>query len=227
MHRNLLVDVCLGREKADLVLKCRALLNVFSGEILENVDVAIKGERIVYVGKNSSHMIGAPTQVMRIDDGVAVPGFVDAHTHIDLLCTPTEQAKMALVHGATTLFAEPDELASVLGAKGLKIFIEEVGGLPIKVYVLIPLTVPQDPLLSSIKPMPLNAYKRFLSVKSVAGLGETVAWTLILNNESYYIERLKLALEMGKPIEGHTAGARDFKLASCICAGVSSCHEAI
>ncbi|MEM2546550.1 MAG: adenine deaminase C-terminal domain-containing protein, partial [Candidatus Bathyarchaeia archaeon] len=111
--------------------------------------------------------------------------------------------------------------------RGLEIFIHEVRALPVKVYVLVPLTVPQDPTLSPIKPMPPSTYKRFLSLDSVAGLGETVAWTLILDNESYYVERFKLALEAGKLIEGHTAGARDFKLASCICAGVSSCHEAI
>lgn len=227
MDRRILVDVCLGREKADLVLKCKALLNVLSGEILENVDVVIKDDGIAYVGKNSSHMMGACTQVMNISDGIAVPGFIDAHTHIDMLCTPAEQAKMALIHGATTLFAEPDELASVMGVRGLKIFMNEAVRLPIKVYLLIPLTVPQDPLLSSIKPMPLNVYTRFLSMGNVAGIGETVAWTLILNNERYYVEKFKLALEKGKLIEGHTAGARDAKLASCICAGVSSCHEAI
>ncbi|MCX8177814.1 MAG: amidohydrolase family protein [Candidatus Bathyarchaeota archaeon] len=116
----------MGRDKADLVLKCNALLNVCSGEIEENIDVAIKENGIAYVGRNSSHtMIRVYTKVLSVSDGVVVPGFVDAHTHIDMLCTPTEQAMMAWVHGTTTLFTEPNELTSVMRAKGLKIFMDE------------------------------------------------------------------------------------------------------
>lgn len=109
--------MCLGRVKADLVLECKTLLNVLSGEILDNVSVAIKNDRIAYVGKKADHIVGFGTEVLRIRNGVVVPGFVDAHTHIDMLCTPTEQAEMTLIHGTTTLFAEPDELTSVMALR--------------------------------------------------------------------------------------------------------------
>lgn len=222
-----LVDVCLGRVKADLVLKCKSLLNVFSGEILEDTVVAVKRDKIAYVGKKADHMIGVGTNVLKIREGVAVPGFIDAHTHLDLFCSPTEQAKAILAHGSTALFAEPDELTNVMGFEGFKIFVKEVEKLPLKVYVTMPLAVPQDPELSSIKPLSLNAYKAALSWDNVVGLGEAIAWTLIINNDSYYVRKFDLALKEKKTIEGHTAGARDAKLAACICSGVSSCHEAI
>ena len=222
-----LVDVCLGRVKADLVLKCRALLSVSSGEILDNVDVAVKDGRIAYVGGNADSMVGLNTEVVRIRNGIAVPGLIDAHTHIDLVCTPTEQAGAMLAHGTTTLFTEPDELASVLGLEGLRMFVEEVRRLPLKVYVMASLTAPQDPEVSSAGVMPLEAYKEALSWPDMIGLGETVAWTLILNHDGYYMEKFKLALKQGKLIEGHTAGARNAKLAACVCSGVSSCHESI
>lgn len=104
-------------------------------------------------------------------------------------------------------------------------FINEIKRLPLKVCVIVPLTTPQDPKLSSVKAMPLNVYEKALAWDNVVGLGETVAWTLILNHDKYYIEKFKLALRKGKIIEGHTSGARDAKLAACICSGVSSCHE--
>ena len=226
MNRKL-VDVCLGRVKADLVLKCKTLLNVLSGEILDDVAVAIEDDRVAYVGKKADRMVGFGTEVLRIRDGVVVPGFIDAHTHIDMLCTPTEQAEMTLIHGTTTLFAEPDELTSVMGFEGLRLFINEVKRLPLKVYVIVPLTSPQDPKLCSVKAMPLNAYENALAWDNVVGLGETVAWTLVLNHDKYYMEKFKLALRKGKMIEGHTAGARDAKLAACVCSGISSCHESI
>jgi len=222
-----LIDVCLGRVKADLILKCKALLSVQSGEILNDVDVAIKNGKIAYLGKNVDHMTRSSTRIVKIRDGVVVPGFIDAHTHIDLLCTPTEQAKMALIHGTTTLFTEPDELVSVMGFRGLKIFVNEIRKLPLKVYIMVSLTAPQDPKLSSARGMSLSAYKEALSWPNVVGLGEAVAWTLILNHDDYYVKKFKLTLETGKIVEGHTAGARDAKLAACVCSGISSCHEPV
>ncbi|MBC7131377.1 adenine deaminase, partial [Candidatus Bathyarchaeota archaeon] len=226
MEKNL-IDVCLGRIKADLVVKCKSMLNVFSGEILDDISIAVKGDKIAYVGKNAETMMGTGTEVLKISDGTAVPGLIDAHTHMDMLCTPTEQAKHMLIHGTTTIFAEPDELTSVMGFEGFKTFVKETEKLPLKVYVTIPLAVPQDPKLSSVKPLPISAYKEALTWSNIIGLGETVAWTLMLDKDSHYIEKFKLAIEKGKLIEGHTAGARNAKLAACVCAGISSCHEAI
>lgn len=214
-----------GKIEADLMLKCNSLLNVLSGEILNDVDIIVKDQKVVFVGKNGENLVGLGIKVLKIRDGVVVPGLIDAHTH-DLLCVPTEQTKIALIHGTTTLIVEPDELTSVMGLKGLKIFMDEVKRLPLKVYVLIPLAVPQDPLFSSIKAMPISAYKKALAWKRVVGLGETVNWRLILDHAKFYGDKFKLALKMGKIIEGHLAGARKEKLCASVCAGVSSCHEA-
>ncbi|RLI27411.1 MAG: hypothetical protein DRO52_00245 [Candidatus Hecatellales archaeon] len=218
-----LIDVCLGRVEADLVLECGALLNVFTGEILEDVLVAVKGGRIAYVGRKANLKAAETLKVK----GLTVPGFIDAHTHIDLICTPTEQAGWMLAHGTTSIFTEPDELASVLGFRGLKIFVEEVRRLPLRVYVLIPLTTPQNPEVSTLNVMPLKAYREALKWPEVVGLGETVAWPMITSRKKYYMDKFRLALRVGKLIEGHTAGARNTKLAACVCSGVSSCHEAV
>lgn len=222
-----LVKVCLGEVKADLVLKDCCLVNVASGELLEDVDITVKRRRIAYVGSSADHTIGGSTKVLSVKGGFVAPGFIDAHTHIDLFCTPTEQTSIFLIHGTTAVFAEPDELVSVLGFKGLELFADEVRRLPLRVFMMVPLVTPQDPELSSIKPLTLEEYEYALTWPDVVGLGEAVAWPLILKCNSYYLERFRLALKRGKVIEGHTAGAKNLKLVACACSGISSCHEPV
>ncbi|MFQ6080443.1 MAG: amidohydrolase family protein [Candidatus Bathyarchaeia archaeon] len=156
---SLLVQTALGKRKSDLVIKGGTLVNVYSGEVLENIDVAVKGDRIAYVGEDASHTIGGKTQIIDASKFFVAPGFIDAHTHIDFYCTPTEFSKASLLHGTTTVFAEPDELANVLGFEGIRLFVREVRRIPLRVYSLLPLCSPQDPafenLISYEKSFPL------------------------------------------------------------------------
>ena len=122
MKPSELVEAALGKVKADLVVKGGVLVNVYTEELLEGLDVAVKGSRVAYVGSNADHLIGPGTCVLKAEGLYVAPGFMDAHTHIDLYCTPSELAKAALMHGTTSVVAEPDELANVLG------FEADVGG---------------------------------------------------------------------------------------------------
>lgn len=126
-------------------------MNVYSGELVEGVDVAVKGSRIAYVGSDASHTIGSDTKLIDSGGMYIAPGFIDAHTHIDLYCSPSERARACLAHGTTSLFAEPNDIANTLGFEGVKLFAKMVRNLPIKVYILIPLACPQDPLFDETR----------------------------------------------------------------------------
>src|SRR4030065_925823 len=78
-----LVDVAMGRAPADLIIRNGRWVGVQSGEILLNTDVAIKGQRMAYVGENAAHTIGQNTKVIDAGDRFLVPGLLDGHMHIE------------------------------------------------------------------------------------------------------------------------------------------------
>ncbi|MEM4700119.1 MAG: adenine deaminase C-terminal domain-containing protein [Candidatus Nezhaarchaeales archaeon] len=227
MDRAELARVALGEAKADVVVRGGCLVNVYTRELVEGVDVVVRGERIAYVGPDASHAIGPGTKILEADGLYVAPGFIDAHTHIDLYCTPAELCKAALRHGTTSVVAEPDELANVLGFEGLRLFAEMVSRLPMKVYMLVPLVCPQDPAFDDNAPLSLSEVEEALKWPATLGLGEAVRWRSLLEGDPDYWLRVGLALRMGKVVEGHSAGARGAKLQGYVASGVGSCHESI
>jgi adenine deaminase len=78
-----LVDVAMGRKPADLVIRDGRWVNVQSGEIIPNTDIAITKERIAFVGADASHTIGDSTQIILAEDQYIVPGLLDGHMHVE------------------------------------------------------------------------------------------------------------------------------------------------
>jgi adenine deaminase len=220
-----LVDVSLGRLPADLLLKNCNLLNTYSGEIMENVEIAIYNDRIAFVGSDASHI--KSNKIIDLEKMYVSPGLMDAHTHLDFLISPTEFAKRSLLHGTLTLFADPVDMVSVLGYKGFNLFLKEVRTLPIKVFTMVPMALPQDPKFSNAHYMKYQEVVKALEDDDVLGLGEVLSWTRVIDKEKQLLKIMKYALSRGKIINGHTAGARGSKLASYISSGIFSCHEPI
>lgn len=221
-----LVDVSLGRLAADLLLKNCNLLNTYSGETNDNVEVAIYRDRVAFVGYDASHVKAKKTVDLQ---GMFIsPGLMDAHTHLDFLISPTEFAKQALLHGTLTVFADPVDMVSVLGYRGFNLFLKEARTLPIRVFTMVPMALPQDPKFSSAGYM---KYKEVVDALNnnddVLGLGEVLSWTRVTDKEKELFRIMKYALSKGKLINGHTAGARGSKLTSYISSGIFSCHEPI
>jgi len=222
-----LVDVSQGKLPADLVLKNCNLLNTYSGEIIDNVEVAIYRDRIAFVGADAKHTAGKNTKTMDLEGKFISPGLMDAHAHIDFLVTPTEFAKQALLHGTLAIFADPVDMVSVLGYKGFSLFLQEVRRLPIRVFTMVPVAIPQDPKFSSTRYMKYNEAVKALSNDDVLGLGEVLSWVRVLDKEKELLSIMKYALSRNKIINGHTAGARGAKLEAYISSGIFSCHEPI
>jgi len=101
-----LMRVAAGLEPADRVITHAALVNVFTGEVLDDYTVGIKGERIAYTGAASTHMIGENTHVIDACGRPLIPGLIDGHTHILWMSTPAEFLKYALAGGTTTIITE-------------------------------------------------------------------------------------------------------------------------
>ena len=93
---SLLNSVAMGDKPADLILKNCSLVNVYTNEIQEKIQIAIKKDRIAYVGPNASHAKGPTTKVIDVKNRYVSPSFADPHIHIDHFLTPSEFIKKSL-----------------------------------------------------------------------------------------------------------------------------------
>lgn len=222
-----LIRGALGELKADLVISGGKLINVYSGEILEGMEIAVLDGRICYVGPSAAHTRGASTEHLDASGLNITPGFIDAHTHIGHFCRPYEHLQAYLPHGTTALVPSCDEFATVFGFDGVKLFLDEVAAHPVRVFTMISMVCPQDPLLCSTASLSDGEVAQLLSDPRVLGLGEVVSWLRLIQRDTEILERIEMALKLGKIVHGHTAGARDQKLCAVAAAGISSCHEPI
>jgi adenine deaminase len=220
-----LMQGALGEIKADLIVTGGKLINVYSGEFLDGMEIGVLDGRICYVGSSAAHARGDATEIVDAHELYVSPGFIDGHTHIGHYCRPYEYLQAYVPHGTTALMASGDELATVFGHLGVKLFLDEVEAHPLRVYPLISMVAPQDPLLCSTKSLTQAEVAEALDDPRVLGLGEVVSWLRLTQCDEELLERIGMAHARRKIIHGHTAGARDQKLCAIGAVGISSCHE--
>ena len=222
-----LIRGAMGEVKADLIITGGKLVNVYSGEILDGMEIAVIDGRICYVGPSAQHARGEATEILDARGMYVSPGFIDGHTHIGHYARPFENLQSFLPHGTTAVVASCDELASVFGYRGLKLFLDEVERHPLRVYTLVSMVAPQDPLLCDTASFTNAEIAEALADPRVLGMGEVVSWLRVTQCDEELLDRLELAHANGQLIHGHTAGARDQKLCAIAAVGISSCHEPI
>ena len=222
-----LIRGAMGDVKADTIITGGQLINVYSGEIIHGLEIAVVDGRICYVGRSAKHTRGEKTEIVDASKYYVAPGFIDAHTHIGHYARPFENLQSFLPHGTTSVVASCDEMSSVLGPRGLKLFLDEVEKHPLRVHTLVSMVAPQDPLLCSTAEFTDEEIASALDDPRVLGMGEIVSWLRLTQCDDEILSRLELAAGRGRIVHGHTAGARDQKLCAVAAAGVSSCHEPI
>src|SRR4030042_6417287 len=142
---KMLIDTALGEIKADIVVANADLVNVYSGELLKGYSVAIKGEKIAYVGEKADHTIGPDTRVIDAAGKTLIPGFIDAHTHLVTYCTVYEFLRYAMKGGITTIITETTAISHALGYQGVKELLEVIDDTPIKIFATISPTLSLSP----------------------------------------------------------------------------------
>ncbi len=218
-----LIEVALGREKADLAVVNARLVNVYTGEILDNCSVSIKDKWIAAVGNDLEYSIGAKTEVIDAGGETVIPGFIDGHTHLAWLYTAYEFLKFAMKGGTTTIITETMEPFPISGYDGVVDFLESLKDQPIKIFSTAPFMAS---ISDSARGISIETLKKFLSRKDIIGLGESY-WQSVLQHPDLSLPILHEAFLSGKSLEGHSAGASTNKLNAYIAAGISSCHEPI
>ena len=217
--------VAIGDKDADLVLENCSLVNVYTREILPEIQIAISQDRIAYVGQNASHAKGRKTVVIDLEKKYVTPGFADPHIHIDQFVSPTEFAKKSLLCGVTSLFADSIDIVSTCGFRGFREFIKMTSGLPMRFFHVIPGGLPVDRKFSHVKTLSFTEEKLALKMSDVIGLGELFSWTKVTSRDSKTMRILSKALDNDCVINGHTSGASGKKLNAYVASGILSCHE--
>jgi adenine deaminase len=204
--RNL-VDVAMGREKADLVIRQGQLCSVQTGEILAGMDVAIADGRIAFVGADATHTIGEKTKVIEAEGRFIVPGLLDGHMHVESgMLTVTEFVRAVLPHGTTGMFVDPHEIANVFGLRGVRLMVDEAGKQPIHVFVQVPSCVPSAPGLEtpgeSITPRDVE---EAMGWKGIIGLGEVMNFPGVFSGDEKMHAEMAITHQADKVIGGHYA----------------------
>jgi len=220
-----LTEVALGEGPADLVVIGGTLVNVCTGELQEGVNLAIAEGRIAYVGEELQGLVSEETRVLKAHGLFLAPGFIDPHCHLDSIYQVAEYARWVVPRGTTTAVTEAAMVANAAGPQGVKWFVEDTEGLPLRVFILSPSMVPPFPEFESSKGFPYEAFEELISEGRCLGLGETY-WPRVLDRDPRAMERYAEVLRLGKRLEGHSAGARGRRLQAYVAAGTSSCHEA-
>jgi len=219
--------VAIGDKAADLVLENCSLVNVYTGEILPETQVAISKDRIAYVGEDASHTKGKKTVVINLEKKFITPGFADSHIHIDQFVSPAEFVKKSLLCGVTSLFADSVDIVSTCGFSGFKEFMKMTSGLPARFFHVVPGGTPVDRKFSHVKSLSPTEEKSALRMPGVLGLGEVFSWTKVTKRDSKTMKTLSTMLENNCVINGHTAGMSGKKLNAYVSSGILSCHEPI
>jgi adenine deaminase len=202
-----LVNVAMGREPADLVIRNGRWVCVQSGEIIPGTDISIKEERIAYVGPNAAHTIGGRTEVIDAQGFFLVPGLLDGHMHVESgMVTVTEFVRAVAPRGTTGMFVDPHEIANVFGLKGVKLMADEAAEQPIHVWVQVPSCVPSAPGLetpgASIGP---EEVAEALAWDGIIGLGEVMNFPGVYFADEKMHAEMAEAVAAGKTIGGHYA----------------------
>jgi adenine deaminase len=209
--------VARGDEPADLVLAGGRVLSVFTKEWLD-VDVAVKDGHVVGLGRYQG--------VERIDvsGSYLVPGFIDAHMHIESSkLTVDEFARAVVVHGTTAVVADPHEIANVLGTDGIHWLLDCCADLPLDVYVMASSCVPASRFESPRRPFTPGDIESLLRRRRTIGVAEMMNFPGVIAGSAAELAKLESGLT--DHVDGHAPGVLGPALNAYAAAGIRSDHE--
>jgi adenine deaminase len=200
-----LIEVAMGRQPADLVVRKGTWVCVQSGELVPETDIAVKDGRIAYVGPEASHTIGGQTQVIDAGGRYMAPGLLDGHMHVESgMLTVTEFVRAVLPHGTTGMFIDPHEIANVFGLKGVKLMADEAALQPVHIWVQVPACVPSAAGFETPgAELSAEEVAEALTWPGIIGLGEMMNFPGVANGDEKMLTEMAATRKAGKVIGGH------------------------
>ena len=192
------------------------LLNVFD-HVIAYAEIEIEDKRIVNVTVLGAEKVGAP---------YIMPGFVDAHVHIESsMLTPAQFARLAVVHGTVATVSDPHEIGNVLGVKGVEYMIEDGKRVPFKFCFGAPSCVPATTFETAGAAISVKEVRQLLALKEIGYLAEMMNFPGVLHEDPEVMMKIQWAKAFNKPVDGHAPGLRGEAAKKYIEAGISTDHE--
>jgi adenine deaminase len=169
--------------------------------------------------KNIEETVDAPHRYI-------LPGFVDAHVHIESsMLVPSEFAKLAVTHGTVATVSDPHEIGNVLGVAGVEFMIENAKTVPLKFNFGAPSCVPATPFETAGAIITAEDIEYLLSKPEIKYLAEMMNWPGVLHRDALVMDKIRVAQKHGKPVDGHAPGLKGEHAANYVAAGISTDHE--
>lgn len=215
-----LINVAAGRKPADLVLKNGKIVDVYQGTILTG-DVAIVAGKIAGIGE-----IYEGKEVIDVKGKYIAPGFIDPHIHVESsYVTPEEFGRLLVPHGTTTVMADPHEIVNVAGLKGLEYMIEAAKHTALDIQYMLPSCVPATNMENAGAVLTASDMVAPLEEGLAEGLAEFMDFPGVIGAEDSVLDKLLVAKNLKKRIDGHSPMVSGKELNAYIAAGVENDHE--
>jgi adenine deaminase len=183
-----------------------------------NATIIVENEKIVSIEENS----GAGTERLPY----FLPGFIDAHVHIESsMLVPSQFARLAVVHGTVATVSDPHEIANVCGVAGVEFMIRDGNSVPFKFNFGAPGCVPATPFETAGATIGVADIDDLLGRDEIRYLTEMMNFPGVLNDDEDVMQKIAVAKKRGKPIDGHAPGLRGAAARKYIDAGISTDHE--
>ena len=214
-----LIDVANGKKKAELVIKNGSIVDVCSGKVFK-ADLAIAEGYIAGFGDYEGE------REIDIEGKYISPGLMDAHIHIESsYCTPEEFGRMVVPHGTTTVIADPHEIVNVCGINGFHYMQNAAKNTCLSVKYMMPSCVPATSMEDAGCIILAKDMKEDIVSEAVPGLGEFMDYNAIIQNDDIALDKLVLARNHKKIIDGHSPNLFGKDLNAYVCGGIDTDHE--
>jgi adenine deaminase len=198
------------------------------------MDVEIKGNILDLINQNTYTGIikiekGKIIDIIQVEkqfDNYILPGFIDSHVHIESsMLTPSEFARVAVIHGTVAVVTDPHEIANVLGIDGVYYMIDNASKVPFKFYFGAPSCVPASPFETSGAELKPKDVEILLKNENIKFLAEMMNYPGVINNDKEVFKKINSAKKYSKPIDGHAPGLSGKDLQKYVECGITTDHE--
>ena len=213
------IKAARGEKPVDLLFTNAQIIDVYSGEILPDA-IAISDGNIVGFGQYEAE------KVVDLKGRYVAPGFIDGHVHIEssMACI-TEFARAVVVHGTTTVAADPHEIANVLGISGIEYMLQSAEKQPMNIYFTLPSCVPATDMETAGARLGAEDLRPFFNRDRIIALAEMMNFPGVIYQDPDVLAKISAARQQKKPVDGHAPGLTGPDLYAYVSAGIQSDHE--
>ncbi|MGN7479134.1 adenine deaminase [Solibacillus silvestris] len=219
-----IIDRSQKRGKADIIIQNGQIADVFNLRWRQG-DVVVADGKIIAISKPNEF---DAEEIIDAGGKYIVPGFIDAHIHIESsMLAPKQFNRIMLPHGVTAVVTDPHEIANVAGKAGLEFMLKDIEDIEMDIYYMLPSSVPGTSFENAGAVLTVEDLAEFINRDAVLGLAEVMDFPAVLNGEEGMLAKLKLAQDAGMIIDGHCAGLTSAQIRGYRAAGILTDHECV